>query len=85
MTYNGYFVLCYHDNSGFARSHCMLLFKHEFVTIFSALQVSFGEGLMGLSLKNVDGRAEVSRVEAGENSRRTISLESRIAPFCAWQ
>ena len=31
-----------------------------------AWQVSFGEGQMGMSLKNVEGRAEVSKVEKGE-------------------
>lgn len=31
-----------------------------------ARQVSFGEGQMGMSLKNVEGRAEVSKVESGE-------------------
>lgn len=29
-------------------------------------QVSFGEGQMGMSLKNVEARAEVSKVETGE-------------------
>lgn len=32
-----------------------------------ASQVSFGEGQMGMSLKNVDARAEVSKTEPGES------------------
>lgn len=36
------------------------------------MQVSFGEGQMGMSLKNVEARAEVSKVEAGKRDDTNI-------------
>lgn len=44
-------------------------------------QVSFGEGQMGISLKNVEARAEVSKVAAGKCGGNNVAKQSSRVGF----
>lgn len=76
-------------------SSYLMRFEHPTSPYFR-VKVSFGEGQMGLSVRNVDARAEVSKVEAGEfqikyfrpigaNRTHEPANHTHDSPSCTWK